>query len=177
MNFIYSLLLLIIQLRQPMVLFDFKQTTDISDWRVVDDVVMGGRSSGVFSLNKEGNGVMQGTVSLENNGGFSSVRYSMQKKNVDAFRKVKLLLKGDGKQYQLRIKTNANDYYSYVASFNTTNEWTTIEIPFDKMYPSFRGQTLDAPNYPGKQIEEIAFLIGNKKEEAFKLEIKSIILE
>ena len=177
MTFIYNFLLLISQLVQPMVIFDFKNTADITDWMIVDDVVMGGRSNGEFLRNKDGNGVFQGTVSVENNGGFSSVRYSVPKKNVEAYTKVKLHLKGDGKQYQCRIKTKANDYYSYVASFNTTNEWTTIEIPFSSMYPSFRGQTLDAPNYPGKQIEEIAFLIGNKKAESFKLEISSITFE
>lgn len=177
MNFIYSFLLLSTQLGQPMVIFDFKKTADITDWMIVDDVVMGGRSNGEFFRNKDGNGIFQGTISLENNGGFSSVRYSLPQKNVEGFSKVKLYVKGDGKQYQCRIKTKANDYYSYVASFNTSNEWATHEIPFSSMYPSFRGQTLDVPNYPGKQIEEIAFLIGNKKAESFKLEIDNITLE
>lgn len=177
MTFNYSFLLLITQLAQLMVIFDFKKTADITDWMIVDDVVMGGRSNGEFLRSKEGNGVFQGTVSLENNGGFSSVRYSVPKKNVDAYTKLKLVVKGDGKQYQCRIKTKASDYYSYVASFNSSDEWTTIEIPFSSMYPSFRGQTLDAPNYPGKQIEEIAFLIGNKKAESFKLEIGNITVE
>ncbi len=177
MNFIYSFLLLFTQLGKPMVIFDFKKTADITDWMIVDDVVMGGRSNGEFLRNKDGNGIFQGTISLENNGGFSSVRYSLPKKNVEGFSKVKLFVKGDGKQYQCRIKTKVNDYYSYVASFNTSNEWATLEIPFSSMYPSFRGQTLDVPNYPGKQIEEIAFLIGNKKAESFKLEIGSISLE
>ena len=45
------------------------------------------------------------------------------------------------------------------------------------MYASFRGYRLDIPNFKGQQMEEIAFLIGNKKEESFKLLIDSIILE
>jgi NADH dehydrogenase [ubiquinone] 1 alpha subcomplex assembly factor 1 len=32
-------------------------------------------------------------------------------------------------------------------------------------------------NYPGEQMEMIAFLIGNKKAEPFKLEIDSIVLK
>ncbi len=34
-------------------LFDFNTTSDISNWRVVDDVVMGGRSSGNFKINTD----------------------------------------------------------------------------------------------------------------------------
>jgi hypothetical protein len=36
---------------------------------------MGGKSSSNISLNKDGFGVFNGTISLENNGGFSSVRH------------------------------------------------------------------------------------------------------
>jgi len=86
-------------------------------------------------------------------------------------------LKGDGKSYQFRIKTNNSDYYSYVAPFKTSGDWETIEIPFNSMYPAFRGRKLNAENYPGKQMEMIAFLIGNKKAESFQLEIESIELK
>ena len=63
-----------------MILFDFNIKSDISNWKVVDDVVMGGRSNGNFELNKNGYGVFSGNVSLENNGGFSSLRYRFDKK-------------------------------------------------------------------------------------------------
>mgnify|MGYP001300270260 CR=1 FL=1 len=54
---------------------NFTNSSDVSGWMVVDDIVMGGRSSGLFRLDKDGHGVFTGEVSLENNGGFSSVRY------------------------------------------------------------------------------------------------------
>ena len=38
------------------------------------------------------------------------------------------------------------------------------------MYPSFRGRKLNKSNYSESEIQEIAFLIGNKKEENFKNE-------
>jgi hypothetical protein len=44
------------------------------------------------------------------------------------------------------------------------------------LYPSFRGQTLDLPNFKGDFLEEIVFLIGNKKNESFELLIDSIEL-
>ena len=42
-------------------------------WSVVNDTVMGGRSSAQMSKAEEG-WVFEGRVSLENNGGFASVR-------------------------------------------------------------------------------------------------------
>ena len=160
-----------------MILYNFYSPVQADEWIVVDDVVMGGKSQGNFMINPQGKGVFEGNVSLENNGGFSSVRHTLAQKKIAGFCKVVLYLKGDGNTYQFRIKTNKSDYYAYVAEFNTTSNWSTIEIPFDTMYPSFRGQRLDAPNYPGKLIEEISFLIGNKKEVSFKLEIGRITLE
>jgi hypothetical protein len=45
------------------------------------------------------------------------------------------------------------------------------------MYPSFRGRKLDAPNFSHDNIEEIVFLIGNKKNERFELIIDKIALK
>ncbi|WP_142783777.1 CIA30 family protein [Changchengzhania lutea] len=159
-----------------MILFKFNNDSNISDWRIVDDVVMGGKSSGSFNLSNSGTGVFEGYVSLENNGGFSIVQFNFETKNVNALTTVVIKLKGDGKNYQFRVKSNTDDDFSYVVPFETTGDWQTITIPFDSMYPTFRGRKLDAVNFPGKSIEMIAFLIANKKEESFKLEIDSIIL-
>jgi hypothetical protein len=160
-----------------MMLFDFNTQSSTANWQIVDDSVMGGRSNSSITLNKAGLGVFQGTVSLENNGGFSMAQYRFDAKKVNAFTSVCIKLKGDGKSYQFRIKTNVRDSHSYVASFNTTGKWQTIEIPFESMYPAYRGRTLNMVNYPGEEIEMIAFLIGNKKAESFELEIDSIVLK
>jgi len=50
--------------------FEFNSACPIELWQVVDDVVMGGKSSGNFTLTEEGNGLFNGGVSIENNGGF-----------------------------------------------------------------------------------------------------------
>ena len=161
----------------PMTLFDFNSKSDISNWRTVDDVVMGGRSNGSFKINEVGNGLFYGKVSLENNGGFSMVQYYFETKEANTFSKVCIRLKGDGKPYQFRVKTNTSDSHSYVAAFNTSGDWETIEIPFKTLSPAFRGRKLDIPNYDGSQMEMLAFLIGNKKAESFSLEIDSIVLK
>ncbi|MEH6538151.1 MAG: CIA30 family protein [Psychroserpens sp.] len=159
------------------ILFDFTKTSNIDNWRIVDDGVMGGRSNGNFEINKDGHGKFSGEISLENNGGFSSLRYSFDTKNVSEYSKVKLRVKGDGNNYQFRIKSSNQDFASYIYEFETTNNWTTIEVPFEAMYPAYRGQRLRRVNFKGDQIEQIAFLIGNKKEQSFELLIDTIELE
>lgn len=157
-------------------LFDFNQKTAIDHWRVVNDGVMGGLSQSEFSLNEEGHGFFRGKVSLANNGGFSSVRYRFETKDCSEFSTIQIRLKGDGKSYQFRIKANASQRYSYIANIQTSGKWETLTVKFSKMYPAFRGRLLDLPYYSGNEMTEIAFLIGNKKEETFALEIDYIEL-
>lgn len=158
-------------------IFEFNNTKSSSKWSVVDDRVMGGLSQGRLSINEAGNGLFQGDVTTENNGGFSSVRYAFNPKDVSKFTHVILKLKGDGKSYQFRIKENTSQRYSYIATFKTSGEWEVIKIPFNVFFPSFRGYQLDKPNFSGDVMEEIAFLIGNKTKESFALEIEKISLE
>lgn len=161
----------------PKVIFDFNKNSDVQDWIVVDDAVMGGESSSTFKLNDDGFGIFEGSISLDNNGGFSSVRYRFQKTMIKECTSIVIKLRGDGKNYQFRIKSNSGDYYSYIATFSTSGEWQEIEIPLKDMYPSFRGRRLDQPNFSKDYIEEITFLIGNKKKEKFKLLIDKIELK
>ena len=88
-----------------------------------------------------------------------------------------LRVKGDGKKYQFRIKEKRRDYYSYITTFQTTTEWQTIALEMHQMYPVYRGRTLNMDNLTPNKIEEIAFLIGNKKAEKFRLEIAVISLQ
>ena len=158
------------------ILFDFNKNSSISNWIVVDDFVMGGKSNGNFQLNKDGKGVFSGKISLDNNGGFSSVRYGFNKLNIEKFKSIVLKIKGDGKNYQFRIKHKSSDYASYITSFSSSGEWQEIEIPLNIMYPSFRGRKLDEPNFFHKSIQEVTFLIANKKNEEFIILIDKIEL-
>lgn len=158
-------------------LVDFDKQSDLSNWYIVDDVVMGGRSDGYFKINEDGNGLFYGDVSLENNGGFSSVQFRFKQKNIEGYKVCKIRLKGDGKSFQFRTKSEKYDRHSYIYKFDTTGDWETIEIPLTEMYPSFRGYQLDMPNYPAEALSQISFLISNKRKESFELEIDWISLD
>lgn len=170
-------LLILLATMNTTVIFDFSKKSLKNDWRIIDDGVMGGISQGEFLIDSDGNGVFQGTISLENNGGFSSVRYQFDKINTNKESKILIRLKGDGKQYQFRIKDKYDSYYSYITTFETSGEWENIEIKLADLYPSFRGQKLNLPNFKSDSFEEIVFLIGNKKNESFKLILDKIELK
>jgi NADH dehydrogenase [ubiquinone] 1 alpha subcomplex assembly factor 1 len=176
MTYIISILMFNL-ITNIMVIFESSKNSSIENWYIVNDNVMGGVSQSNIVINENGNAVFKGSVSLENNGGFCSVRYDCDKINVSDFRKVTFRIKGDGKKYQFRIRADRDDYYSYISYFETSGNWETIEIQLKNMYPAFRGRNLDMPNFSHKTISEIAFLIGNKKEEKFQLEIEKIELK
>ena len=178
MNTIYSIFISIFFMSNAnQIIFDFNADSDISNWTTVDDVVMGGRSRGNFKINDFGNGEFYGTVSLENNGGFSSLRHRFSSMDVKGFKEVIIKVKGDGKKYQFRVKDNSSNSHSFIASFETNGGWQTIHLQLSDMYPAFRGRTLSIGNFSSESIEEIAFLIGNKTAENFKLEIDTVYLQ
>ena len=159
-----------------MMIFNFEKKSNINGWRVVDDVVMGGVSKSKITINEAGNGVFSGHVSLENNGGFSSVRHQFGNMDVSNYNKFIIRIKGDGKNYQFRVKSKLNEYHSYKHEFSTNKAWQTIEIPFKELVATFRGKLLNMPSFGNKTLEEIGFLISNKKEESFHFEMDFIKL-
>jgi len=159
------------------ILYDFHHNDELKDWYVVNDGVMGGLSEGALSINAEGHALFQGFVSLDNYGGFTSIRTSFKAKDISEYTTIKLRIKGDGKNYQFRVKSDFDQRHSYITTFATTGEWETVDIALGDLYPSFRGRELNMPNFPGDRISEISILIANKKEERFALLIDQIGLE
>lgn len=147
-------------------------------WMITNDGVMGGKSSSQFQINKDGNGVFIGTVSLENNGGFASVR-NHEPINLTGFNSVYLRVRGDGNRYSFRLQTGVSGQvhpWSYEQRFDTPDdEWTEIDLPFGQFYPTYRGRTPeDAPPLDPANIMRYGFLISDKQEGDFRLEIEKI---
>ncbi len=177
MKILYLILFITAFNPDAMVIFDYNSENSIDGWRVVDDVVMGGRSAGNIAY--DSNALkFYGRVSLENNGGFSSIRYNYpEPKSIDGREHIKLELKGDGQVYQLRLKNSLRDYQSYVYDFQTSGEWETIEIELSELAPQFRGRRLNMPNFNFSTFEELGFLIANKQVGEFELKIRQVAFE
>ena len=142
-------------------------------WRNVDDTVMGGISQGDITLTAQGTGVFSGVLSLENNGGFSSVRRDTSDYDFSGVSRVAIRVRGDGRRYQLRLQTRDADRVTYRAAFDTVaDEWQTLSFAFDDFEPVFRGQVVDsAPTLSADGIYQVGFLIADKKRGEFNLEI------
>jgi NADH dehydrogenase [ubiquinone] 1 alpha subcomplex assembly factor 1 len=142
-------------------------------WRNVDDSVMGGVSSSRMRI-EDDMAIFEGELSLENNGGFASVRSEATKQDLTDFEGVRLRVRGDGKKYQFRIRSNG-DYNgpSHQMTFETIkDEWLSIELPFSNFFATYRGRTIsDHPQIDASRILTMAFFIADKQAGDFLLEI------
>lgn len=154
--------------------FDGKEEPTL-DWRVVDDGVMGGLSKGRVSISDEGILTFKGTLSLENNGGFSSIRTNTVELDLGASQGISARVRGDGRSYQMRLGTDAlyrGREVSFTADFATEEgEWTTVKVPFEKFTGSFRGMKLKEEVLDPEKIRRLGLLLGDKKAGPFELEV------
>jgi len=159
---------------EELLLYDFENPGRSQDWVIVNDGVMGGLSRGEFVNLGTGSAVFKGTVSLENNGGFSSVRTRPRPLGLDGFHGVVLRVRGDGKKYQVRIRTdNRFDGVAHQCSFATEKgEWNLIKVPFSDCRPVFRGRFLnDVGPVSPEEIRQLGILVSDKQAGGFRLEI------
>jgi len=158
-------------------IYTFSAQTNIREWRIVNDGVMGGVSKSSLLLTETGHGQFSGHVSLAYNGGFASIQLSRSIKLEEEKKFIILRLKGDGKHYEFRLAGKISQPESYVHKFATSGEWETIRLSISEFYPQYRGRKLNMPNFNFESIEQFSFLIANKKEEDFKLLIDWIGLD
>ncbi len=163
--------------------FESLLITDFSNlatqkWQIINDAVMGGVSTSQFQINEAGHGVFLGTVSLENDGGFASV-HNYAKLNFSGFSQFVIRVKGDGNRYSFRFRSGKeeerNEWY-YELRFETIpNKWIDVTLPFSEFVATYRGRKLpDAPPPDFSSIWRYGFLISDKQEGEFRLEISTI---
>ena len=147
------------------------------EWRAINDGVMGGFSCSGMQQTENGTGVFSGELSLENSGGFASVRANVGPVDLSAFMGLELQVRGDGRMYQLRLRAEGGvDGIAYRANFETRKgEWSTSRLAFARFEPTFRGRILpDAPHLDLSRIQQVSFLLADKQPGPFSLEIKGV---
>ena len=175
---IYTILISLIFLFQDMNktnIVNFNNNTSNINWSVVNDGVMGGLSKSTIEISNN-KLEFSGNVSLENNGGFASVRGFLDKINLKNHKYLEISLKGDKKNYQIRLRPYKNIRWTYIYEIETTGEWQNIKINLNDFRPYFRGYFLRSPNFNHSNLSEIGILIGNKKKENFNIKIEKINL-
>ncbi|WP_299808950.1 CIA30 family protein [uncultured Shewanella sp.] len=146
-----------------------------SIWRTVNDTVMGGISQSTVKTNAN-SAIFSGELSLERNGGFASTRTEMTQAVPSTHNLIRIAVKGDGRQYQLRIRTDEQwDSYAYSKPFNTeNNQWLQLVFKAEDFTPVYRGREVDAPALSFSQIKQIGFLLADKQPGPFELAFKNI---
>jgi monofunctional biosynthetic peptidoglycan transglycosylase len=155
-------------------LFDFADRASAARWFNVDDPVMGGVSASSMTP-LDSAALFSGSVSLENNGGFASVRSRTLQPADDlrGYNALRARVKGDGKTYIFSLQTFSAPRLNYWQRFATKkDEWTEVALPLSGFTPVFRGFTpRNAPALDLRAIANYGIYITDKQVGRFALEI------
>lgn len=147
---------------------------DPDNWRAVNDGVMGGISRGRM-VPVDDALRFEGELSLENNGGFASVRRAVEPDLSNATA-VRLQVRGDGRRYQFRIRQDGGlDGIAWRAEFDTGEDWQTVVLPLAEFVPMFRGRLVAGagPVEPAR-IAQVGFMLADRNPGAFALDVRAI---
>jgi monofunctional biosynthetic peptidoglycan transglycosylase len=155
------------------VLFTFDEPDAGDLWQTVNDGVMGGRSEGRFRINDDGNMEFSGTLSLENNGGFASVRSRRTNLGFEKGDSIVARVRGDGREYRMNLYTPSRRIaFSYRASFQTKkDEWIEVSIPLKDFVATSFGRVVRNQPLDPRQVNGVGILLGDKKAGPFRLEV------
>ena len=147
-------------------------------WQIVNDGVMGGLSKGNVEHTPHNIMHFWGTLSLDNNGGFSTVR--SRGVDFDLSNDLGLLLrvKGDGRTYEARLDSTATfrgNALSFLGKFKTKKDkWIQVKVPFEDFVASWRGRQFPDEVLDTSAIRRVSVLLADKKPGPFDLEIEWI---
>lgn len=154
--------------------FESPESTEI--WRSVNDNVMGGISRGSFTRTKQGTLRFKGVLSLQNGGGFASIRTVPREMNLGGATGIVVKARGDGRTYRVQLRTDNRIATSYRANLPTVKgKFNEFLIPFS----DFKLQSFGTLNPNGTPVDpaainSIGFSIADKKAGPFEFELKSV---
>lgn len=175
----FALLMVVARLAiaEERVLFRFDQPESLSVWRAVNDGVMGGRSVGRFRLSDDQNLEFFGTLSLENNGGFASVRAMGRKLELKRDDVIVARVRGDGREYNFNLYSERTRY-SYRKSFKAPkDEWVEVRLPVSEFRATWRGRRFPNQQLDAGSVNGLGILLGDKQPGPFQLEVAWIHVE
>ncbi len=154
----------------------FKEADSSKNWTAVNDGVMGGVSIGGCERTENGTLLFKGTLSLENNGGFSSIRTKPSLMDLSAVDALSVKAKGDGRTYWVEFRVAGQmGASSYRADFPTKpGEWKETAIPLENFKLQAFGQFLPVKPINLAEVESVGFTLADKQAGPFELEIEFI---
>lgn len=155
-------------------LFTFTSSDAAAAWQAVNDGVMGGVSDGRFRISDRQTLEFYGTLSLDNNGGFTSVRSRPRALGLQAGDTLVAYLRGDGREYQVNLYASGRTRsFSYRAPVKTrAGEWVELAVGLDRFEATSFGRVLsDAGPVDPSSVTSIGFLLADNAPGPFALEV------
>lgn len=155
----------------------FDTPSSTQDWHPINDGVMGGASSSQLRFDSAGHAVFEGEVSLQNSGGFASVRTSSLPLGGPGTRAYLLTAWGDGHAYKLNLRTDAGfDGVNYQAGFApAVGQWSQTVLSVTDFLATFRGRPVPAaPALRPELVTQVGLMISGKQAGPFRLLVRSI---
>lgn len=155
----------------------FETSGSADRWISIDDNVMGGISKGGIAITEDSCLQFSGSLSLENNGGFASIRTRPSDFDLSGYSGIRIRVKGDGRSYQFRIRVDDRyDGIAFKQDFRTVdNVWLEFDLPFGLFIPTYRGRV---PSNVGPlnaaEIMQVGFMVADKSAGPFKLTVAEI---
>ena len=130
------------QSQDPQII-NFASPGEHQRWRIINDTVMGGRSSAKAYIENHALH-FEGQLSLQNNGGFASVRRIGEHRLLKTNSPIEIRVVGDGRRYQFRVRTNRTyDGIAYVTEFQTLKDVEqTFLFSLSAFEPRWRGRVV-----------------------------------
>jgi NADH dehydrogenase [ubiquinone] 1 alpha subcomplex assembly factor 1 len=168
---------MLMELQETATLSLFDSSMPWNEWYSADDGLMGGVSQSRMVEESDRVGIFLGRVSLEQQGGFASVRspeFRITRPNTHGLR---LQVRGDGHIYTACLHTpGLQPGTSYRCRFQPpAYEWQTIDLPFDDFVLMRFGQRVGVMPVNPERIRSLSFMIADRQEGAFALEVGSIM--
>lgn len=156
---------------------DFGKQKGGSDWRIVNDDVMGGHSTSQAYLT-DTYLHFEGNVSLENNGGFASIRSDYGKMDLSTYNKVTIRARGSERKFALSLNRSRAWYRpNYKFEFTPIgNDWQEFTIPLSEFKESAVGR-FTGRKFPKAKQEDVirmGIILFDKKAGPFELEVDYI---
>ena len=146
------------------------------EWGVYTDADGNGGSSTATATVENGATKVTGTITTKCPFGFAGVTLIGDKTSfIEELKKakgIKLTVKGDGKEYNVRVETSdRKDYCFHEYTFKATEKETTYEIPFKKLVQESWGEK---KKFDAKKITTISIQTVGQPIENYSFEIIDI---
>lgn len=155
-------------------LTDFAIDAQNLSWFIVNDNVMGGRSSGGPTF-VDSSMVFEGEINTDG-GGFSSVRVSLGSNALTGFNELVVRARTDGRSYKLTLEDSLGTRDRRVSQqgildFDGSPEWQTARVSFAELTPKIFGRDVQSEPFRPDLATQLGVMISDGVDGPFRIEI------